>query len=569
MKKQYINAFIIVLIIVLATNTDFYKKNILGIDTDKIAAEKAQKESEPKKEKSLEDADEESSEDSDVVTEESIVDSNIVSPVLDSTLDSAALDSIAKLPVLTERKITVNGNNLSLTFSSKGAVIESVNLNKFYDNDKKVLTLFNSGSINTVKVNKFLDKETLYVLNTKDSVKTITSKDSISFTYEGVNTKITKTYVIDPDSYSVVAKLAIDNKKEIVSYAVNWDSPIIFNDREDKNHNSIVSLINDEYEENNDEELVYNFSNVKNFWVGYRIKYFWGSMIFDNTSDLEGKIYSKSKMNEPKDAVKGYFHTKFTPSTDEKKIDVSYQILFSPVDEKVLVDYGYNLERVAKFGWSLIQPVSGLVMTILLFLNKFISNWGIIIIIFSLLLKSILYPLNKKTIQSSKKMQDIQPLVKELNKKYAKDPQRKQMELMNLYKEHKVNPFGSCLPMLVQMPIFFAMYAVFRGAIEFRQAPFFGWITDLSQPESLITPIKIAMFGGFEFHLGILVFISSIAMFLQMKMTMKDPKQAMMPYMMGIMMFFIFSNMSSGLNLYWATFNMFQLVQQIIIEKKS
>jgi len=555
MKKQYINAIVIILIIILATNTDFYKKNILGIDLKKQKMNLAEKKIfEKKKDIDIEK----------ISANKKNKKDNLLT--IDSTLlDSATIDSLSKIPKVTKRVITVNTKKLKIEFSSKGAVITNLFLNEYFDKNKKELNLFNKGSINSIKVNKFEDKNIIYTLENSDSILNLDSKDSLVFTYFNDKISIKKTYIINPDSYMIDVKLSVNNNKYINSYTINWDSPIIFNDREDKNNTSIVSLINGEYEKNNGKELTSNFSNIKEFWIGYRIKYFWGSLIFDSKKDLDGKLFTKSIIAKDKKSVDGYFHTKFSILDDKDSFNTSYKIFFSPIDKKIIKNYGYNLEKVSGFGWTFIQPVSGLIMKILKIMNNYIHNWGVIIVIFSLLLKLLLYPLNKKTIESSKKMQDIQPLIKEVNKKWAKDPQRKQQEIMKLYKKHKVNPFGSCLPMILQMPIFFAMYAVFRGSIEFRQAPFFGWITDLSQPES-IYQINV---GSFQFHLGILVIISSLAMFLQMKRTMKDPKQKMMPYFMGIFMFFIFSNMSSGLNLYWATFNLFQLAQQILVEKKS
>lgn len=572
MKKQYINAFLIIMLIVLFTNTDFYKKHVLGIDPELIKNNKTSKVVEASK--TLEEKDETSTNQEGEVVKESDLKKDTVKDLdsiktlalTDTTLDSATLASIIAKdlkPVLTEKKIKVNTKTHSLVFSSKGAVIEGVTLNGFKTLTDSVINLFDKGSINSLKVNKFLDTESIYTVNLTDSVYNFTTVDSLKFVYENKDFKIEKTYIIDPEKYDIEVKLSINNSSNINSYTINWDSPINFNDREDKNEANIVSMINDEYEINRDEELAYSFSNVDYFWVGYRTKYFWGSMLFNQTSELEGKVFAKTNINSTKTGVNGYYHNKFTPAGDVNSVTVSYKIIVSPIDGKVLSPYGYELDKVAKYGFTIIHPISSLLMKILLIMNKFISNWGIIIILFSILLKTVLYPLNKKTIESGKEMQAIQPLVAEINKKYAKDPQRKQIEMMNLYKQHKINPLGGCLPMLIQMPFFFAMYAVFRGAIEFRQAPFFGWITDLSQPESIFS---IPLFG-FEFHLGILVVIASVTMFIQMKMTMKDPKQKQMPYIMCVMMFFIFSTMSAGLNLYMATFNIYQLVQQFIVEK--
>ena len=152
------------------------------------------------------------------------------------------------------------------------------------------------------------------------------------------------------------------------------------------------------------------------------------------------------------------------------------------------------------------------------------------------------------------KMGQLQPKMAALKEKYKNDNQRLSRETMKLYKEEGVNPLGGCLPMLLQMPIFFALYSVFSSTIELRQAPFVLWITDLSKPDSL--PL-----GGFDLH--VLPLLMAGSMFVQQKMTMKDPKQAMLVYMMPVFMIFIFWSMSSGLVLYWTIFNVLSVSQQL------
>ena len=155
-------------------------------------------------------------------------------------------------------------------------------------------------------------------------------------------------------------------------------------------------------------------------------------------------------------------------------------------------------------------------------------------------------------------MQQVQPKITALREKYKNDNQRLSRETMKLYKEEGVNPLGGCLPMLLQMPIFFSLYTLFGKTIELRQSPFTLWIQDLSLPDELII-------GGFGLH--VLPLLMAASMFFQQKMTMKDPKQAMLVYMMPVMMVFIFWSMSSGLVLYWTIFNILTIGQQVLVNK--
>ena len=202
------------------------------------------------------------------------------------------------------------------------------------------------------------------------------------------------------------------------------------------------------------------------------------------------------------------------------------------------------------------------------FFLSFIPNYGIVIIIFSILVKVILYPLTKKSYSSMKDMQKIQPLMAEIREKYKDEPQRMNSEMMKLYKEHGVNPVGGCLPMILQMPLLIALFIVFRSTIQLRGAMFIpGWITDLSQPDTLfMLPFSLPMYGD-QFNL--LPILMALTMIFQSKMTMQDPKQKMMVYVMPIFMLVIFNRFPSGLNLYYTLFNLLTIIQQKYISKGS
>jgi YidC/Oxa1 family membrane protein insertase len=221
-------------------------------------------------------------------------------------------------------------------------------------------------------------------------------------------------------------------------------------------------------------------------------------------------------------------------------------------------------------GWAwLIRPISEYVMLpIFTAIHYVVPNWGLVIIIFSILIKLAMHPLSKSQMKSMKKMQKLQPLMDELRTKYKDDPQKMNQSIMNLYKEYGVNPAGGCLPLLLQMPIMYALYAVFRGAIELRQANFVGWIKDLSIPDIIYhLPFKLPLIGIQDIS-GIAV-IMGITMFIQTKMTTKDPRQKAMVWMMPIMMTFLFNGFPSGLNLYYAVFNVLGIGQQLLINKQE
>jgi YidC/Oxa1 family membrane protein insertase len=167
-----------------------------------------------------------------------------------------------------------------------------------------------------------------------------------------------------------------------------------------------------------------------------------------------------------------------------------------------------------------------------------------------------------------KEMGKVQPLVAELKEKYKSDPQRMNKEMMQLYKEHGINPLGGCLPMLLQMPLLFALFIVFRSTIQLRGASFIpGWIDDLSGVEGIASlPFSLPMYGD---QFNILPIVMAVTMIFQSKMTMQDPKQKALVYMMPVFMLLIFNQLPSGLNLYYTLFNVWTIIQQKFIDRSK
>lgn len=166
-----------------------------------------------------------------------------------------------------------------------------------------------------------------------------------------------------------------------------------------------------------------------------------------------------------------------------------------------------------------------------------------------------------------RKMQKLQPMMTELRDKYKDDPQKMNREVMRLYSDYGVNPASGCLPMLPQLPILFALFTVFRSTIELRQEPFAFWITDLSIPDRLINlPFDIPILGAD--YLSGLALLMGVTMFIQQKMTMKDPRQQALVYVLPVVLTFLFTIFPSGLNLYYFMFNLLSVAQQYYVNKK-
>ncbi len=231
----------------------------------------------------------------------------------------------------------------------------------------------------------------------------------------------------------------------------------------------------------------------------------------------------------------------------------------------------YNLTEVMNFGFKwIVKPIGEYFMLpTMKFIHQIVPNWGVAIIVFGLILKVLLYPLSIGQLQSARKMQLVAPLMNEVREKYKDDLQRQQQETMKIYSEYGINPAGGCLPLLLQMPILYAMYAVLNLNIELRQAAFLPfWITDLSVPDVIFSlPFKLPIvnidkFSGLALAMGATLFI-------QQKQVVTDPRQQGLVYMMPIMLTLMFSTLPAGLNLYYFVFNIVGILQQWYMKRFS
>jgi len=291
-------------------------------------------------------------------------------------------------------------------------------------------------------------------------------------------------------------------------------------------------------------------------WVASKSKYFASAMVCQSRRG-SGFYIDIAEMPEKHDdkIVNRRLITngiKMASSSNGQLTD-KFMIYIGPIDYYILKGYNVGLETIVDMGWRILQPFSRVLLWLLVQLHKIIPNYGFVLILFSVFIKVILFPLSRKSTTSMAKMQEVQPKILELREKYKKDPKKMNTEVMKLYKEHGVNPVGGCLPLLLQMPLFFALYQVLNATIELRGANFILWIKDLSQQDPLY----------------ILPVLMGITMFVQQKMTMKDPKQQMMVYLMPAVMTFVFLSMPAGLVLYWTMFNILSFAEQLYVKRRS
>jgi len=245
--------------------------------------------------------------------------------------------------------------------------------------------------------------------------------------------------------------------------------------------------------------------------------------------------------------------------------EFKYSVYFGPKKLTFLKQVGNDLSKAINFGWFdvLAKPM----LWLLNFFHRYIGNYGIAIILLTVLIKGAFWPITQKGMKSMKNMQKLQPKVAKLKEKYKGDPQKMNQEMMALYKTYKVNPLGGCLPLVLQIPFFFALYKVLLMSIELRHAPFMLWINDLAAPDRLWIGFDIPFLHG----IPVLTLLMGASMYLQQKMTptTADPTQARIMQMLPIIFTFMFLNFASGLVLYWFVNNLLSILQQQLINRQT
>ncbi len=290
-------------------------------------------------------------------------------------------------------------------------------------------------------------------------------------------------------------------------------------------------------------------------WVGTKTKYFLAAFI----PPPAGRTISNSFVGAEK-CIGVSVETERPPDGV-----VDYGLYVGPLNYEELKAFGLGLEKAVDFGWKWISPLSRLVFSFMLWVHEAVPNYGIVIILLSLIVKVLFWPLTHKSFKSMREMQKLQPALAALKQKYKDDPKRLNQEMWKLYKERGVNPAGGCLPMLLQTPVFIALFNLLSRTIELRRAPFALWIDDLSAPDVMAhLPFTLPFIGN---NLSLLPILMGIAMFIQQKLSSTDPQQKAMTYMLPVIFTVIFYRFPSGLVLYWLVNNVLTIMHQYLLAR--
>jgi len=487
-----------------------------------------------------------------------------------------------------EKIIKVETKNYIVNISTQGGSIVSLKLKNYLDKDGKPLELveYKQNDMLPFEVhfarlrNLNSDRKTLYLMQKEgENIYTFFRdfKDR-----NGNLFRFSKTYIFQDDEYIFDLQLRLKSMSDEevylnndgVSYTMIW-GPVLGPISVIKNRYNITTQ---GYHENGKFHKVLRgaggcslrrsenrYEEVSKIvdWVGITNRYFFISII----PDTKNYIYAFDQRTEGKFYV-GISHPYF--KGDE--FQDNFKVYAGPKERKLLKNYGYNFESV--MGGKVLKPIVIFLEWMIILFHRFTGNYGLAIVLMTITIKIILHPLTRKSFESMRRMSALQPKINELREKYKNNPQQLNKETTALYRREKVNPMGGCLPMILQLPIFYGLYSVLSSLIALRNESFL-WIKDLSLPDTIAT-IKFSIpFLGYRLgsqgftDINILPFIMTGTTLLQSKLTsgnQSGQQGKMMTYMFPIVFFFIFWNMPSGLVLYWTIQNILTIGQQYYID---
>jgi YidC/Oxa1 family membrane protein insertase len=386
---------------------------------------------------------------------------------------------------------------------------------------------------------------------------------------------IIKRYTFYPGSYHFDLVLEIVAPETFGferNYSMIWNSPLGVSEPDPKTDYDAMEAVammagsREKLDDFNDDRLDQSLTG-NTTWAGVRNKYFAAVMIPQGRK-AEGVFArgSKQDIQTPDGSVKERRVTigMVMPFANVNVLVDSFTVFVGPLDYTLMSEYDVGLEDMLDIGTTpvvgwIIKPFAIGIIWLLPRMYDIIPNYGLVIILFALLIKIITLPLSMKSFKSMQAMKQLQPKIEELKKKHKKNPQAMNAEMMKMYKKHGVNPMSGCLPILPQMPLFFALFSVFRSTILLRDAPFVWFIDDLSRGATGLTDPYI-----------VLVIIMVVAQFVSQKLTMAtQQQQKVFLYIMPLFMGFIFYRFAAGLVLYWACFSIFSLLDYVVFKRRS
>ena len=485
------------------------------------------------------------------------------------------------------RHIAVETDLYQAVFSTRGATLVSFILKEYreFDQETPVQIVDTTGqgvlgvAFTTPNAHLF-DSRSLYFETPfeGDSLRVEGEPASLTFETQIQGGTLRQTYTFTSGEYEVGLSIEQENASTYSTregYELVWDGGIPFTEGDPENEAQAsgayarsggevesVLLDDDAYEE---QRLAGSVA-----WTAVKTKYFTSVMIPSGPTrgaELIGERFGDSGIDPLwEDYTMRLLMPEPGPTADE------FSLYIGPMEFYRITDYGLGLYDMVDYGWDFFEfitrPLAKFVfIPVFTFLANFIPNYGVVIIIFAILIKVVLYPLTKTSYKSMARMRELQPKMEVIKEKYGDNPQKQQEAMMKMYKETGVNPLGGCLPMLLQYPIIIALWLYLPQSIEIRQQGFL-WANDLSAPDAILQlPFAIPLYGDFVAGFTLLM---GISMIFQMRLQMNpssNPQAKIFTYVFPVMIFAIFNRLAAGLSLYYLFYNVVTALQQQYINK--
>jgi len=500
----------------------------------------------------------------------------------------AASAAVADSTLIPRRQIRIETSRFTALLDNRGARLSEVTIPNLEGKPVHNGVLIRSegeGAL-TLTLNRIPLDQTIWRMERTDTlIRVVSEPVSIVFSTDLNGAKITRTYTFLPDSPNIRHVLTAP-EGAIQNYSLDWKGGL--EETEKILQGRGIGLLSGYFS-----EVVYDngasvqrqaFEGEKTFnaqsgvlrWVGMRRKYV--AILLDFGKEIQDRVRAvgHSDPDMPKGAPRHY--TLNISSAQESETGaLDFDVVVLPLHYEKIKSLGRNYEQILFSGWESFfradiwyVKLCGLVLKLLNMFYRWIPNYGVAIILLTLLVRFITMPLSVTQIKQAAKMAQHQPAIKKIQEKNKGDRQKTQMEIMAYYKERGINPLApvmGCFPVLLQMPVFISLFNVLGRAVELHDTPFFGWIRDLSQSDVVLPALKIPFL--FPVGLTILPFFMAGTMWLQMKLTIKDPNQKAMVWMMPMMMFVFSCSFPSGLVLYWTVSNLFTIAQTKVFTPKA
>lgn len=471
--------------------------------------------------------------------------------------------NLSQISAVNSRELTVDTDTLEAIFTNSGARLKSLKLKDYHveagkDSPRVALVDVDDNRLSTLRTEGSgglaLPSDLVYSISLEGDTVEVSGDQSVDVAFSATTAdglRVTKVYTFRGNRYDFDLKIRLENNSSstrrgnlLVSLVNPWNEDMAGNRY---NYVGPATLAGEKVQKDKVKDLSEESPSYSNaVWTSFEKKYFISAVV------PLAKAGEKTGIEKSGNTVVNTVESPLATLAPRESIEHDFLLYFGPRDLDILKKVDHQLDQAVNFG--IFSVIALPLRHVLNFFYKYVGNYGVAIILLTVIIKGLFWPLTQKSYTSMRAMQKLQPEMQKVRERFKNDRERMNREIMEMYKKHRVNPLGGCLPMVIQIPVFFALYRVLLGDIALRHAPFAFWLTDLSAKDPYyITPI-----------------IMGVTMLAQQRLTPSsmDPTQAKMFLLMPVVFTFLFLNFPSGLVIYWLTNNILTIVQQVMIKRK-